>query len=123
MSPVQAKVLPLFPGLSQPYDPKESEGAPRDLMVKATTGTGKTLAFLVPAIEARLAAIEQHAKRAVENVGLVSDQRLTMTAARQFTIDEVGTLVIHPTRELATQIANEAQKLTMYHCSTFVRGG
>ena len=32
---------------------------PRDLLVKACTGTGNTLAFLAPAIEARLKAIEE----------------------------------------------------------------
>ncbi|PFH46782.1 hypothetical protein AMATHDRAFT_69029 [Amanita thiersii Skay4041] len=115
MSPVQAKVLPLLPGLAQPYDSEQLDSSPRDLMVKAKTGTGKTLAFLVPAIEARLAAIEKHAKQAVQNAGLVSDRGLEMRAARQFATDEVGTLVISPTRELATQIANEAQKLTMHH--------
>ena len=72
-----------------------------DLLVKDRTGTGKTLAFLVPAIEARLnqlAAVDADFK-----------------VQRQYAMDNVGALIISPTRELATQIVQEAQKLTMHH--------
>lgn len=119
MSPVQAAVFPLLPQLAEPYDPEATfeDGAkpPRDLLVKAKTGTGKTLAFLVPAIEARLKAIEQAGKDAVKKAGLVSDKHLEGRAQRAFTRGHVGALIISPTRELATQIANEAIKLTEHH--------
>ena len=56
-----------------------------DVLARAKTGTGKTLAFLVPAVE-----------------------RLRTQGRRS---DSVGGLIISPTRELATQIAEEAKML------------
>ncbi|KAE8233152.1 hypothetical protein CF326_g1812 [Tilletia indica] len=53
MSEVQQRVLSLLPDLITPSSPSF-----QDLLVKAKTGTGKTIAFLVPAIEARFNAIE-----------------------------------------------------------------
>lgn len=53
----------------------------KDVAVEAVTGSGKTLAFVIPSIE-MLAKREKH-----------------------WTKNEVGTLVVTPTRELATQIA------------------
>jgi ATP-dependent RNA helicase MSS116, mitochondrial len=125
MTTVQAAVLPLLPDLIKPYDPNPAEGDPppaaRDLLVKARTGTGKTLAFLLPAIEARLNAIEAAGKKAVQEAGLESDKHLESRARRIFTRTEVGTLVISPTRELATQIANEALRLAYHHDDFGVR--
>lgn len=115
MSSVQAEVLPLLPELARPYNPDES-GSPRDLLVKAKTGTGKTLAFLVPAIEARLQAIEAHVKKAITDAGQSSsDHKFAENARMAYQQANVGTLIISPTRELATQIATEAKKLTMHH--------
>ena len=65
-----------------------------DVVVKARTGTGKTLAFLLPSL---YQIIEQQ-----QNNELFMD-------------DEVDVLIISPTRELATQIANVAKQLTKYH--------
>lgn len=125
MTPVQAAVLPLLPALAEPYSPDPpAEGSPRparDLLVKARTGTGKTLAFLVPAIESRLKAIDLAGKIAVRDAGLTSDKALEARVKRVFCRTEVGTLVISPTRELATQIANEALRLTHHHPDFEVR--
>jgi ATP-dependent RNA helicase MSS116 len=64
-----------------------------DLFVKAKTGTGKTLAFLIPAIET-LIRNSQNGNRG----------------------EMVSIMIISPTRELAQQIANEAyQLLTFYN--------
>ena len=63
----------------------------KDVLGRARTGTGKTVAFLLPAIE-RVLRSEQY-----EN-GL-----------------NVGVLVISPTRELANQIGDEAEKLLAFH--------
>ncbi|PCH44860.1 DEAD-domain-containing protein [Wolfiporia cocos MD-104 SS10] len=120
MTSVQAAVLPLLPAIAEPYDPEaaaESGTAPppRDLLVRAKTGTGKTLAFLVPAVEARLKAVEASGKQAVKDAGLVSDKHLEGRARRIFARAEAGCLIISPTRELAQQIANEAIKLTDHH--------
>jgi ATP-dependent RNA helicase MSS116 len=68
MSSVQEAVLNLLPGLAQPVPANAGEvGAAEntraDLLVKAKTGTGKTVAFLVPALEARFKDIEQERQR------------------------------------------------------------
>ena len=60
-----------------------------DLVCKAKTGTGKTLAFLIPGIE----------------------RVLSSPAGR----GQVAMLVLSPTRELAAQIAEEARQLTRFH--------
>ncbi|KAG2132697.1 DEAD-domain-containing protein [Suillus bovinus] len=123
MTPVQAAVAKLLPELALPPD-STSNDAPtrsRDLLVKAKTGTGKTFAFLIPAIEARVNAIHARGKQAVRDAGLVSDKHLEAQARRQFTREHVGTLIISPTRELATQIANTAIKLTAHHKDFEVR--
>ena len=114
MSPVQAAVFPLLPKLADLYDPNAPDENPRDLLVKARTGTGKTLAFLLPAVETRLKAIEAHGKQVVQDVGSTSDRSLETRAQRAFARQNLGTLIISPTRELATQIAVEAQRLTSH---------
>ena len=60
-----------------------------DIVCKAKTGTGKTLAFLIPAIEALI--------------------------RRPAPPGSVGVLVLSPARELAMQIEAEAQQLTKFH--------
>ncbi|KAJ6599997.1 P-loop containing nucleoside triphosphate hydrolase protein [Mycena vulgaris] len=112
MSAVQAEVLPMLPALAYPYNPEDTKNV-RDLLVRAKTGTGKTLAFLVPAIEARLNRIEEHVAK---NGGGNPAQEASRFARRT-----VGTLIISPTRELATQIANEALRLTHHHKEFEVR--
>ncbi|KAI0040350.1 DEAD-domain-containing protein [Auriscalpium vulgare] len=119
MTPVQDAVLSLLPELAYPHDPSAKQT--RDLLVKAKTGTGKTVAFLVPAIEARLNAIEAAGKKALADAGVTSDKDIETRARRVFAKNQVGTLIISPTRELATQIANEAIKLTHWHKDFEVR--
>ncbi|KAJ2599024.1 hypothetical protein H4R99_003871 [Coemansia sp. RSA 1722] len=68
----------------------------KDLMVKAKTGTGKTTAFLVPAIETLLREYAKDPERSAKG-------------------RSVGCLIISPTRELAKQIATEAEKLVTYY--------
>jgi len=115
MSPVQAAVLPLLPELARPHGKDESDGPPRDLLVKAKTGTGKTLAFLVPAIEARIKAIDKAGVDALEGNNGRPDAGVVENAKRAYAKRTVGTVIISPTRELATQIAHEAVKLTHWH--------
>ena len=78
MSKVQAATLPLV-----------LDG--RDLFAKAKTGSGKTLGFLVPAVEALARASGGQPCRGI------------------------GVLVVSPTRELATQILKEAETLLTFH--------
>jgi len=74
MTLVQEKVLQL-PGFD------------RDCLVQARTGTGKTIAFLLPALQ-------------------------NLLTAKDLSPSHVGVLVLAPTRELAQQIADECDKLT-----------
>ncbi|GMK57809.1 hypothetical protein CspeluHIS016_0406430 [Cutaneotrichosporon spelunceum] len=126
MSEVQKRVLSRMPELAGGITQKavrEKEDAEQlaareqrehrgreDLLVKAKTGTGKTIAFLVPGMEARVHQIDKIAAQPKQDGSIpsLSEQGLTR---RQATRTHVGTLVISPTRELATQIANEALKL------------
>jgi ATP-dependent RNA helicase RhlE len=73
MTPIQAQAIPL--GLSR-----------RDIVGCAPTGTGKTLAFLLPALQHLLESPSKTKKPRI--------------------------LVLEPTRELAIQVDKEAQKLT-----------
>ncbi|RDX54727.1 DEAD-domain-containing protein [Lentinus brumalis] len=114
MSPVQAAVLPLLPKLVEPVKEGEEPEGPRDLLVKARTGTGKTLGFLIPAVEKRLNALRAHAEQVATDTETSSKVTLAR-AVDQFAKKNVGALIISPTRELATQIAQEAIKLTQHH--------
>ncbi|KAF9943350.1 hypothetical protein BGZ67_000029 [Mortierella alpina] len=78
MSKVQASVLSTLP-------------TKRDLLVKAKTGTGKTLAFIVAALESLMALSPWEA-----NIKMGG---------------KIGCVIIVPTRELALQISDEAEKL------------
>ena len=93
MSPVQQKVLTELPSLSS------------DCLVQAKTGTGKTVAFLLPAIQNLLSA--------------GPSDRLPK--------GKVGILVICPVRELALQIAKECAGVTQslpqkFECHTAFGG-
>ncbi|KAL4204193.1 hypothetical protein AMTRI_Chr01g130910 [Amborella trichopoda] len=66
----------------------------KDVLAKARTGTGKTVAFLLPAIEL-----------IVKQPPVDRDERRP----------PINVLVICPTRELASQAAAEADKLLKYH--------
>ncbi|CAN0916200.1 Probable DEAD-box ATP-dependent RNA helicase 48 [Linum grandiflorum] len=66
----------------------------KDAMIKAKTGTGKTAAYLLPAIEAVLKAVSSGV-----------DQR----------VRQIHVLILCPTRELASQITAEANALLRFH--------
>ncbi|CAO1631269.1 unnamed protein product [Sympodiomycopsis kandeliae] len=140
MSEVQSNILPKVANVTRPLpgslpapsstasqdeEPIDGSQGPTDLLVKARTGTGKTLAFLVPALEARLKQLS-----AVKSGKLFPPafRRLllkkqpdfdwsSMSASAKdgleniYATNTVGALIISPTRELATQIAAEAKKL------------
>lgn len=123
MSPVQARIFPLLPDLVLPYDPAAPRSAdkPKDLLVKAKTGTGKTMGFLIPAIEGRLKAIDAHLESSAINTGITVTPQLKAKARHSYAVERVGTLIVSPTRELATQIAVEATNLTKNHLGFQIR--
>ncbi|CAD6580856.1 MAG: hypothetical protein TREMPRED_002853, partial [Tremellales sp. Tagirdzhanova-0007] len=133
MSEVQKRVLKLMPYLSggklrgiaretgdeaaETEVEEDSEGLQRgreDLLVKARTGTGKTIAFLVPAIDARINSLDRMMKEPDES-GRIPERATQGQNLRRLSRSTVGCLIISPTRELATQIANEALKVCTWH--------
>ncbi|KAF2721680.1 DEAD-domain-containing protein [Polychaeton citri CBS 116435] len=70
-----------------------------DIIAQAKTGTGKTLAFLLPILQNIL------------NVDPSLAQRSGGRRGPRTTADDIRALIISPTRELAEQIAAEAKKL------------
>jgi ATP-dependent RNA helicase MSS116 len=108
MSPVQHAVLSLLPALCH--------GKGIDLLVKAKTGTGKTLAFLVPAIQSRINELQaQHDD--LYNSG-ITNKGVRVAKLYEYAKKNGGAVILSPTRELATQLANEAVR-TMYHLDRF----
>jgi ATP-dependent RNA helicase MSS116 len=69
----------------------------QDVLARARTGTGKTLAFLIPAVE-----------RITRNPSFLPGT-------------DIGCLVIAPTRELAMQIGEEAENLLLHHLDLSVQ--
>jgi ATP-dependent RNA helicase MSS116 len=120
-TPVQASVLDLLPDLAKPYAEGEDMTDRKDILALSSRGTGKSLAFLVPAIEARQRALTLHAKNEVLKEGVVSNTSLETQAKRIYAKTRVGALVLTPTREDATTIANEAILLSRNHPSAEVR--
>lgn len=70
-----------------------------DIIAQAKTGTGKTLAFLLPVLQR------------IINVDPSLAQRTGGSRGPRTTADDIRALVISPTRELAEQIAEEAKKI------------
>ncbi|GAA5993606.1 hypothetical protein JCM10908_000140 [Rhodotorula pacifica] len=116
MTDVQAAVMSRLPRLSASPDLSPEGDAvehAQDLLVRAKTGTGKTLGFLIPALEGRLRSLENFlTKYKEENPDAKPIE--AKKALAQYAKSTVGALILSPTRELATQIANEAIALTTH---------
>lgn len=65
-----------------------------DVIAQAKTGTGKTLAFLMPIVQR-----------------ILRDENLERRTRNRANPDDIRALIISPTRELAEQIAAEAKKI------------
>ncbi|GAA5826835.1 hypothetical protein JCM11251_002911 [Rhodosporidiobolus azoricus] len=116
MTDVQAAVLSRLPQLAgSPVvsdSPSEVVEA-QDLLVRAKTGTGKTLGFLIPALEGRLRSLEAFLE-SYKRDNPTAQPADVKKALAVYAKSTVGALVLSPTRELATQIANEAIALTSH---------
>ena len=111
MTPVQAAVFDYLP---RPDSSGDSGSPPTDLLVKAKTGTGKTAAFVIPAIEQRVKALKAFGEQALLDSGLPREKFDMSRVVHNFARENAGVLIISPTRELASQIAKEASNLA-YH--------
>lgn len=96
----------------------EAASSGRDVLGRARTGTGKTLAFLLPAIENSL------------RLGRVPGPAGYVEAADEDAADGgaartggIATLVLSPTRELAMQIHQQAAVLASSHANGVDAGG
>jgi ATP-dependent RNA helicase MSS116 len=96
MTSVQCETLPLI---------LESDSS--DCLAKAKTGTGKTLAFMIPTVEKIM-------KRRRDGRGGAANGNNHGGGNTNY---DVNCLVISPTRELAQQISTETEKLLTYHDS------
>jgi ATP-dependent RNA helicase MSS116 len=70
-----------------------------DTIAQAKTGTGKTLAFLLPVLQNIISIDPDLGERAANRL------------SKRTTADDIRALIISPTRELAEQIAAETRKL------------
>ena len=77
-----------------------------DFMAVAPTGSGKTLSFLVPAINSIL---KRRAEEKEDKEGKEDKEEATSSKRKNNSV--LDTIVVAPTRELAHQIANEGKKL------------
>ncbi|KAJ5226328.1 ATP-dependent RNA helicase [Penicillium chermesinum] len=74
-----------------------------DVLAHAKTGTGKTLAFLLPTVQNILN--DPKIQEDISNSNRLRDRKLRSSSA------DIRALIISPTRELAEQIAKEAEKV------------
>ncbi|KAG8823879.1 hypothetical protein FRC17_009228 [Serendipita sp. 399] len=110
-TPVQNAVLSLLPDLAHPSDKNKGK---KDILAISAKGTGKTLSYLVPAIESRERAIQYHASQELLKLGMLNSPSLEDQAKRIYSRTAVGTLVLAASREDATTIANEAILLSRH---------
>lgn len=92
--------------------------AGKDVLARSKTGTGKTLAFLVPTVE----KIFKNRNVDVEKCYDSAQQDWYMDPNHKILMDEdnyVASLVISPTRELAQAIGDECYRLTSYWYKMF----
>ena len=84
-----------------------------DVLVKAKTGTGKTLGFLIPAIEV-LIKERNRVELAVRSLSREQGGG-SRGGGNMLSLPTARILVLSPTRELAQQIVQEASNLCTFH--------
>src|SRR5699024_9307341 len=108
--------------------PKALQG--RDLMVSAQTGSGKTAAFMLPAIQRVLASRHQQDGRAQQDARSDRQGRGNRTRQRHRNQSQgpasVAVVVLAPTRELAIQVGQAAKDFAAgeagFHVAVVVGG-
>jgi superfamily II DNA/RNA helicase len=121
-TPVQEQTIPL----ALPSD--DSTAGFIDLMVSSQTGSGKTVAFLLPVLHTLLnQQVQAQAKERADYEHAAAEaaargepapkrpKRKDPTSSRNFKAATPGALILCPTRELAQQVAHDAIDLVR-HC-------
>ena len=88
----------------------------RNLVGAAPTGSGKTLAFLLPILQSLLEQQDEQQQQDTDN----SNETSSSTARPAH--HHVQAMIVTPTRELATQIHSECDKLFPDQCVSLVGG-
>ena len=76
-----------------------------DVIARSRTGTGKTIAYMVPAIE------RTHLHPVSKNSGKKKKKNQKKNVQHEPDTEGVKIVVVAPTRELALQVGNEVEKL------------
>ncbi|KZO98565.1 hypothetical protein CALVIDRAFT_478476 [Calocera viscosa TUFC12733] len=131
LSKLQAKILMRLPNIVNPKKatgllPAGKKGATppepgRDVLIYAAKNSGAKLAYILPAVESRLKAIERFVSDAMQRAGIVSDPSVAERARKVFTRGHVGAVILTPTRERATEIGNQVLKVVHNHHDFEVR--
>lgn len=79
----------------------------KDILGRARTGTGKTIAFLLPSIQRLLTTTNNNNQN--------DDTAADAAPCTGMIPGKINMLIISPTRELAQQIATETRRLLKYH--------
>jgi len=87
--------------------------AGRDVLGAAKTGSGKTLSFLIPAVE-MLTALRFKPRNGKSDLNLSLSENCLLIICTG-----TGVLVVSPTRELALQIFGVARELMAHHSQTY----
>lgn len=87
------------------YLPRAMEDPSRDLLVRASTGSGKTLGFLIPTIQR---IVEWKTKKSASS---------STASSPLFAGAPPLAIVLSPSRELADQTKREALRLVQFHAS------
>lgn len=100
------------------YKTFEAASNGRDVLGRARTGTGKTLAFLLPSLESCLRGgrVPGPFGHVENSTGDDNDDYGTLTPTKKK--GGIAILILSPTRELALQIHTQAQILTSSHANS-----
>ena len=94
--------------------------AGNNVFIKAKTGSGKTLGFLIPVLE-RITRSSRMSQTNAQKTNAPKTNAQKTNVAAAMPVTPVRALVISPSRELADQTRKEALRLSRFHASVGVQ--